>query len=101
MLIKWLKKKVAQWARESWENEKQKNEVEIQVAVPRDVDHNTMPKMRIGVIEALNGRILEVSTAIPNNHNHYDWKTEMYVVPEDQKLSAAVSTVMLMKGLEK
>ena len=101
MLIKWLKKKVAQWARESWENEKQKNEVELPIAVPRDVDHNTMPKMRIGVIEALNGRILEVSTAIPNNHNHYDWKTEMYVVPEDQKLSAAVSTVMLMKGLEK
>jgi hypothetical protein len=101
MLIKWLKKKVAQWARESWGNEKQKNEVELQIAVPRDVDHNTMPKMRIGVIEALNGRILEVSTAIPNNHNHYDWKTEMYVVPEDQKLSAAVSTVMLMKGLEK
>jgi hypothetical protein len=101
MLIKWFKKKVAQWARESWENEKQRNEAVLAVEVPQDVSHNTMPKMRIGVIEAMNGRILEVSTAVPNNHLHYDWKTEMYVVPDDQKLSAAVSTVMLMKGLEK
>ena len=66
-----------------------------------EVDHNTMPKMRIGVIEAMNGRILEVMVAVPNSHSHYDWKTEMYVVPEEQKLSEAIALVMLMKGLEK
>lgn len=71
--------------------------------VSRDADHNTLPKIRIGVVEAINGKILEVATAHvhPGPHQHYDWKTEMYVIPEGQKLSEAVSTVMLMKGLEK
>ena len=68
-----------------------------------NVDHNTTPKIRVGVIEAINGRILEVMVAIPHggSHQHYDWKTEMYVVPEDQKLSEAMAVIMLMKGLEK
>lgn len=68
-----------------------------------DVAHDTTPRIRIGVIQAMNGRILEVATAtpIPGPHSHYDWKTEMYVVPEEQKLSEAIALVMLMKGLEK
>lgn len=94
-MIKWFKKKFAQWSREAWE------------AAPKEVvtsnrdSHSATPKVRVGVIDAINGRILEVSTAIPNNHNHYDWKTEMYLVPEGQKLSEAMSLVMLMKGLDK
>jgi len=68
----------------------------------KSTDHNTTPRVRIGVIEAMNGRILEVGTATQMpGHSHYEWKMEMYVVPEDQKLSEAISTVMLMKGLEK
>jgi hypothetical protein len=69
----------------------------------KGTDHSTTPQMRIGFIDAMNGRILEVSTQIPHPgvSNHYDWKTEMYVIPEGQKLSEAISTVMLMKGLEK
>jgi hypothetical protein len=57
----------------------------------------------MGVVEAINGRILEVMTAVPHSGmaTHYDWKTELYVIPEDQKLSEAIATVMLMKGLEK
>jgi hypothetical protein len=69
----------------------------------KSTDHNTTPQMRVGFIEAMNGRILEVSTQIPHPgmSNHYDWKTEMYIVHEDQKLSEAIAVVMLMKGLEK
>ena len=79
---------------------------EISYATPallKSADHSTTPQMRIGFIDAMNGRILEVSTQIPHPgvSNHYDWKTEMYVVPEDQKLSEAISTVMLMKGLDR
>lgn len=103
MLTKWFKKKFAELVKEAWENARQEKEVVTlgSAIVGADVAHNTMPKLRVGVIEAINGRILEVATAIPNNHNHYDWKTEMYVVPENQKLSEAMSLVMLMKGLEK
>lgn len=69
----------------------------------KTADHNTTPQMRIGFIDAMNGRILEVATQVPHPSamGHYDWKTEMYVVPEDQKLSEAISTVMLMKGLDR
>lgn len=76
---------------------------EKEVLIARDVDHNTIPKIRVGVIEAINGKILEIATAHthPGPHQHYEWKTEMYVMPEGQKLSEAISTVMLMKGLEK
>lgn len=66
-----------------------------------DVAHSTTPRIRVGVIDAMNGRILEVATSTHTNHGHYDWKTEMYVVPEGQKLSEAMSLIMLMKGLEK
>jgi hypothetical protein len=94
----------------SWVEQKRRKrtpaEVEKEVlmsgaTIARDVDHNTVPKIRVGVIGAMNGRILEVATSTPNNHNHYDWKMEMYVVPEGQMLSEAIAVVMLMKGLEK
>jgi hypothetical protein len=47
----------------------------------------------------MNGRILEIAIAT-QTHSHYDWKIEMYLVPEGQKLSEAIATVMLMKGLD-
>lgn len=104
MLTKWLKKKFAEWSKEAWDNARQEKEVLTQGAlITRDVDHSTTPKLRVGVIEALNGKILEVTTSMPmpNTHSHCDWKTEMYIIPEGQKLSEAIGTVMLMKGLEK
>jgi hypothetical protein len=103
MLTKWLKKKFAQWSREAWESARQKESSYETPVLAKGTDHNTTPQMRVGVIDAMNGRILEVSTQIPHPGvaNHYDWKTEMYVVPEDQKLSEAISTVMLMKGLDR
>jgi hypothetical protein len=103
MLTKWLKKKFAQWSREAWESARQKESSYETPVLLKSTDHSTTPQMRIGFIDAMNGRILEVATQIPHPGvaNHYDWKTEMYVVPEDQKLSEAISTVMLMKGLEK
>lgn len=71
-------------------------------ALLQSPSYGTTPQIRIGLIDAMNGRIFEVSTPVshPGVSNHYDWKTEMYVVPEDQKLSEAIAVVMLMKGLE-
>ena len=82
---------------------RREDEVTLERAVlVKDVSHNTTPQIRVGFIDAMNGRILELSTQIPHpNGNHYDWKTEMYIVAEDQKLSEAIATVMLMKGLER
>ena len=57
-----------------------------------------MPSCRIGVLKAMNGRILEVSTYKPNNHGP-DWTNEMFIVPEDQTLTQALATLLVLKGL--
>lgn len=59
---------------------------------------DTIPSFRIGVMKAMNGRILEVSTYKPNNHGP-DWTNEMFIVPEDQTLTQALTTLLILKGL--
>jgi hypothetical protein len=62
------------------------------------VRSDTTPSFRIGVMKAMNGRILEVSSYTPNKHGP-DWTTEMFIVPEDQSLTQALTTLLVMKGL--
>jgi hypothetical protein len=62
------------------------------------VRSDTIPSFRIGVMKAMNGRILEVSTYKHNNHGP-DWTNEMFIVPEDQTLTQALTTLLVMKGL--
>lgn len=59
---------------------------------------DSIPTCRIGVIKAMNGRILEVSTYKHNPHGP-DWTTEMFIVPEDQTLTQALTTLLTLKGL--
>ena len=49
-------------------------------------------------MKAMNGRILEVSTYKPNNHGP-DWTNELFIVPEDQSLTQALTTLLVLKGL--
>lgn len=58
----------------------------------------TTPTLRIGIMKAMNGRILEISTFKPNPHGS-DWSTEMFIVPEDQTLGQSVTMVLSLKGL--
>jgi hypothetical protein len=53
---------------------------------------------RLGVINAANGRILEMSTYKRNNHGP-DWTTELFIVPEDQTLAECITTILTVKGL--
>lgn len=56
------------------------------------------PTLRIGLMKAMNGRILEISTYKPNPHGS-DWITEMFIVPEDQTIGQSVTMVLSLKGL--
>jgi hypothetical protein len=58
----------------------------------------TLPSLRLGIVKAMNGRILEVSTYTPNKHGP-DWTNEMFIVPEDQTLTEALTTLLVLKGL--
>lgn len=58
----------------------------------------TVPSLRIGVMKAMNGRLLELSTYKPNPHGP-DWTTELFIVPEDQTLGQALTMVLTLKGI--
>jgi hypothetical protein len=83
---------------------KHKTKSELFAVTERDTsNHNVSPEIMVKLINAANGKLLEISTkkAINISHNHFEWEHEMYIVQEGQKLSEAVAMVMLMKGLEK
>jgi len=55
--------------------------------------------VKFGVIQALNGKIIEISTYKPN-HNGPDWTHQCYIVKDGETLAEAMATVIMMKGLE-
>ena len=55
--------------------------------------------VKFGVIQALNGKIIEISTYKPN-HNGPDWTHQCYIVKDEETLAEAMATVITMKGLE-
>ena len=59
------------------------------------------PQVRIGQMNALNGKLLEVATTSTNRHGDREYAVEYYIVNETKPLSEEVAVVMLMKGLEK
>jgi hypothetical protein len=56
------------------------------------------PKIRIGTMEVMNGKLLEVSSYQRNNHGP-DWKTEYYILDESQPLAEQIAVVMTMRGM--
>ena len=85
-IIRW----VVQWAMDS--------KIDRPLLASETVRSDSIPSVRIGVMKAMNGRILEVSTYKPNPHGP-DWTSEMFIVPEDQTLTQALTTLLILKGL--
>jgi hypothetical protein len=65
--------------------------VEEAVAKPK-------PKVRIAVMEVMNGKLLEVATYQQKNHGP-DWTTEYYILDESQPLAEQIAVVMTMRGM--
>ena len=88
---------------EARKKHKAKRETLFAVTERDSSPHNVLPEIMVKLVNASNGRLLEVSTkkAVSISHSHFEWEHEMYIVQEGQKLSEAVAMVMLMKGLEK
>jgi hypothetical protein len=59
----------------------------------------TPPTVRLGVHDAMNGRVLEVQTYTPNPHGP-DWKSEFFLVPEGENLSEAVTMLLIAKNIK-
>lgn len=55
---------------------------------------------RIAVKNALNGKVLEISTYKPNPRGS-DWTNELFVVAQGESLKDALTMLLLLKGLDK
>ena len=67
------------------------------VAVEEAVD-KPKPKVRVAMMEVMNGKLLEVATYQPKNHGP-DWKTEYYILEEGRPLAEQIAVVMTMRGM--
>jgi hypothetical protein len=74
--------------------------VSLRSMSPTDEPDQERPQasFRLGVINAANGRILEMSTYKRNPHGP-DWTSELFIVPDDQTLAECITTILTVKGL--
>lgn len=56
-------------------------------------------KIRLGIIKAMNGNLIEVATHKHNPHGP-DWKHEVYIVRENESLGDAIKVILATKALE-
>jgi hypothetical protein len=68
------------------------------LSAEQDIQNHLQTSFRLGMINASNGRILEMSTYKRNPHGP-DWTSELFIVPEDQTLAECISTILTVKGL--
>jgi hypothetical protein len=90
-LVKWLMRKELREREEKMAYATQDIQVEEAVDKPK-------PKVRIAVMEAMNGKLLEVQSYQRNNHGP-DWKTEYYILEEGRPLAEQIAVVMTMRGM--
>lgn len=62
-------------------------------------ERSSQPTVRVSVLHAMNGRLLEVGVYKPNPRGP-DWTYDLFVVPENATLAAAITTVLAMKAVE-
>lgn len=78
-------------------NDRDDRAVPVSIGLEQDQER-PQASFRLGVINAANGRILEMSTFKRNNHGP-DWTSELFIVPDDQTLAECISTILTIKGL--
>lgn len=77
---------------------------DLHIDPPRTIEahgheRSSQPTLRVAVLQAMNGRVLEVATYKPNPRGP-DWTFELFIVPENATLAAAITTVLAMKSME-
>ena len=57
------------------------------------------PTYRLTLVKAMNGRMLEVGVYKSNPHGP-DWKYELYIIDNDERVADAIAKVLAIKSLE-
>ena len=88
---------IKRWIRDWLNNDRN----EVAVRSVDSVEVRPEDQVNIAINNAINGRVLTIRTYQPSkNHNRSDWINELYVVPEGESLTEAVTFLLLAKGLK-
>jgi len=90
-LVKWLMRKELR-ARE------QEVYASNGLSIPEEAVAKPQPKIRIGTLDVMNGKLLEVASYKRSQHGP-DWTTEYYILEEGQPLAEQIAVVMTMRGM--
>jgi hypothetical protein len=94
--MNWLKKKVIQWVREDWEEERKKNGAERAISV-RDTDHvEADPIISFRIYSAQNGKILEF-----NKYDRVKDRSDrsVYIIGKDEDIAEKVGKCLSLELL--
>jgi hypothetical protein len=64
-----------------------------------EIGEKLAPTVRVGVMDAMNGKLLEVSSYKQNSRGP-DWTTTYWIM-DDRPLAEQIGMVIALKGLEK
>lgn len=86
---------IKQWIRDWLLNDQPK------LARAMEVDSAPQDQTGISISNAINGKVLTLRTYQPSkNHNRSDWVTELYLVPEGESLTEALTMLLMMRGVK-
>jgi hypothetical protein len=73
-----------------------------QPKLARATDIESQPDQTgISISNAINGKVLTLRTYQPSkNHSRSDWVTELYIVPEGESLTEALTMLLMMRGIK-
>lgn len=89
--MSWLRRKLYNWLMEVGKQ---------QLVASPDVHSEEPANFNMTVMNAMNGKLVQIRTYQPQR-NGPDWKTEYYLVPDGERLTDAVSMLLIAKNLEK
>lgn len=93
-MIRWLWNKMMKWGWDFNHGSRGRDCV-----VSESVESRS--SVRIGIIQAMNGKVLEISKRNNSNHIGPDWNNTLFLVPEEMALTDAVTTLLIAEGLNK
>ncbi len=97
----WIAKVLREWIHQSHLEDERKNKLGL--AMPMETSAASQPQpphARFGLLQVMNGKVLEVCTYKHNPHGP-DWTTTYWILNEEQPLAEQLAVVMKLKGLEK
>lgn len=91
-----IRKAIRNWLVGDMQDARDDRPVMVSAGVLREAAESGA-KVRFSLVEALNGRLIEVSTFKHNPHGP-DWTTQLYIMREDESVGDAINTLMVLKG---